>query len=171
MTEQRLSLVKEQVNAEFYSAYLYLSMSSWCEHEGWRGMANWMRVQAQEEQAHALTLHDHLLMLGEHSTLEQIDAPKQHWQSPLDMFGDALAHEKKITGLINRLATAAMRDEDHAFYQFIQMFAKEQVEEEANATEICRQLKLIDGNIQALLALDKELGARVYSPPFPGYTA
>ncbi len=171
MTAQLLSLIQKQVNAEFFSAYLYLSMSSWCDTEGWKGMANWMRVQAQEEQAHALTLHDQLLMMGERSTLEQIDTPTQSWTTPLAMFENALEHEKKISGMIHNLATVALSEGNHAFYQFIQMYVKEQVEEEANATEICRQMKLAKDAPSAMLMLDRELGGRVFSPPFPGYMA
>ncbi len=171
MTGNLLKAAQKQVNAELFSAYLYLSMSSWAEYEGFSGMANWMRVQAQEEQVHALTLHDQLLMMGEHSLLEQVETPKQVWTSPLEMFEDALEHEKKITGMINRLATLAMEEHDHAFYQFIQMYAKEQVEEEASATEILRRLRLIKDTPALLIMLDKELGTRVFTPPFPEYTA
>lgn len=170
MTEVLLDGVKKQVNAELYSAYLYLSMSAWCAYEGWKGMANWMRVQAKEEQFHALVLHDQLLEMGECSTFSQIEAPPKAWESPLQMFEEVLVHEKKVSSMINELATIAMEDKNHAFYEFIQMFVKEQVEEEAHAAELCQQMRFAGDNSSALLMLDKELSVRTFTPPFPGYT-
>ncbi len=159
-----------QINAELYSAYLYLAMSSWAENEGWKGIAGWMRIQAQEEKVHALVLHDQLLERGAHSVLSGIDAPPSVWESPLAMFEHTFSHEQDVTRMINNLATIAMEEHDHAFYQFIQMYVKEQVEEEANASEICTRLGRIDGQPAMIDALDKELGARLFTQPFPGYT-
>ncbi len=166
MNQKLLETVKKQINAEFYSAYLYLSMSSWCENEGFKGMANWMRIQAQEEQTHAMTLHNQLIERGEHSTFESIEQPPQSWESPLNMFANVLEHEKKVTSMINNLATIAMEEKDHAFYGFIQMFVKEQVEEEANATEICTRLKRAENIAMLLEMIDKDLSTRVFTPSF-----
>ena len=166
MNQKLLEAVKKQINAEFYSAYLYLSMSSWCEHEGFKGMAHWMRIQAQEEQTHAITLHNQLIERGERSTFEVIEKPSQIWESPLKMFEQVLDHEKNVTSMINNLATISLEEKDHAFYGFIQMFVKEQVEEEANASDICTRLKRAENNAMLLEMLDKELGTRIFTPSF-----
>lgn len=158
--------VNKQVNAELYSAYLYLAMSSWAKSEGWDGTANWMRIQAQEEQVHALTLHDQLLERNARSVMTAIEAPPAAWASLSDVFGEVLLHEQKVTAMINNLATIAMQQSDHAFYQFIQMFIKEQVEEEASATTILQRVKRLEGHPAMLDALDKELAARVFVQPF-----
>lgn len=169
MDKGLLDAVKEQVNAELYSAYLYLAMSSWAEYEGWKGIASWMRIQAREERTHALVLHEQILERGEHSTMSAIAEPPHSWESPLALFEHVYAHERDVTRMINNLATIAMENRDHAFYQFIQMFVKEQVEEEANASDICVRLGRISDNPAMVDALDKELGTRVFSQPFPDY--
>jgi len=166
MNSRLLEEVKKQVNAEFYSAYLYLSMSSWCEYEGFKGIAHWMRIQAQEEQTHAITLHDQLIERGEHCTFEIIEKPPQNWENPFKMFEHVLEHEKKVTFMINNLATVSIEEKDHAFYGFIQMFVKEQVEEEANVSDICTRLKRAEGNVMLLEMLDKELSNRIFTPSF-----
>ncbi len=167
MTKKLLEAVQKQINAEIYSSYLYLSMSSWAESEGWKGVANWMRVQAQEEMAHAMKLHDQLLERGERSVMFAVDMPPSEWPSLLAMAQDVCAHEEKVTASINNLATISMHDNDHAFYQFIQMFVKEQVEEEANAGELVVRFRRAGDNAAMLDMIDQSLAARVFTNPFP----
>lgn len=166
MQEVLVKAVNQQINAELYSAYLYLAMSSWASSEGWTGTANWLRIQAQEEQVHATTLHDQLLERGERSVMAAIDAPPSEWKSISDVFEEVLAHEKKVTAMINNLATIAQEQKDHAFYEFIMMFVKEQVEEEDSASTILIRSKRLDGHPALLDQFDKELGARVFTVPF-----
>ena len=115
---------------------------------------------------HALTLHDQLLERGAHSIMSAIEGPPVAWNSIQDVFEAVLVHEQKVTALINNIATIAMQNNDHAFYQFIQMFVKEQVEEEKSATDILQRVKRLDGHPALLDQLDIELGTRVFVQPF-----
>jgi ferritin len=154
-----------QIVAEFYSAYLYLSMAAYFEREGLPGFAQWMRVQFKEEQAHAFKMFDYVIDRGGRVELGGIEAPQSQWDSPLRVFEDTLAHEQKVTGLINGLVDLAHELSDHASDNFLRWYVAEQVEEEDSADSIRQQLKLIGDNGQGLLMLDRELGARVYTPP------
>lgn len=169
MADRLAQAVVRQVNAELYSAYLYLSMSAWAESEGWKGAASWLRVQAREERTHALVLHEQLLERGAKSVMLPIAAPPGSWESPLALFEHVYAHEQDVTRSINDIATIAMEEKDHAFYQFIQMFVKEQVEEEAGASELCVRLARIGDNPAMIDALDRELATRIFTQPFPEY--
>jgi len=132
--------LNEQVNAELYSAYLYLSMAAYFESTNLAGMANWMRVQTQEEQFHAIKLYNHILERGGKVVLKSIDAPPLEWDSPLAVFKSGLEHEQKVTGLINDLVYLARDERDNASEIFLQWFVNEQVEEEDNASTIVGQL-------------------------------
>jgi len=154
-----------QVNAELYSAYLYLSMAAYFELTNLPGMANWMRVQTQEEQFHAIKIYNHILERGGQVILKSIDAPPVEWNSPLAVFRFGLEHEQKVTGLINDLVYLAREEKDNASEIFLQWFVNEQVEEEDNASTIVGQLELIKDSPQALFMLDKELGQRTFTPP------
>lgn len=154
-----------QIVAELYSAYLYLSMAAWFESQGLGGLGAWMRVQFQEEQFHAFKMFDYVNERGGRVTLGAIDAPQTEWDSPLAIFEHTLAHEQKVTGLINGLVGLAHELSDHASDNFLRWFVTEQVEEEGTADRIRHQLELIGDNGQGLLMLDKELGARVFTPP------
>jgi ferritin len=151
----------QQINAELFSEYLYLSMAAHFESESLRGMANWMRIQAGEERMHAMKFYQFILDRGGKVALTQIDAPKTAWNSPLDAFEDAYKHELKVSGLINNLANLTIEEKDHAAHQFLQWFVTEQVEEEANAQLIVDQLKLVGDNGVAIYMLDQELAKRV----------
>ena len=166
MQEKVLRLINEQINAEMYSAYLYLSMSSWCERQNQKGMANWMRVQAQEELFHATYMHDYLVEMGEEASFSAIAAPPSEWASPSALFADVLAHEQKVTAMINHIADAALEAREHRVYQFILLYVKEQVEEESSASDLLYKVKMSQGNAQMLYALDASLAARVFTPPF-----
>ena len=159
--------INEQVNAEFFSAYLYLSMSSWFESAGLKGFANWERIQAMEERDHALKFFDFICARGGRAIMKTIDAPPASWKNPQEAFEAQLAHELKVTGLINNLVDLAMAEKDHATVNFLQWFVREQVEEEENARTILDQLKMIsqEKGVGLLYMLDKEMATRVYTPP------
>ncbi len=166
MTPEVERALQEQVQAEMYSAYLYLAMSAWAGHENWPGLRNWLFVQYQEETLHALTLHDQIIGRGARSVLMAIDAPPADFGSHIDIFRAVLKHERYITGRIGAIATLALKENDHALYQFIMIYVKEQVEEEASATDLLRRVERIGDNPGLLEALDKELAARVFTPSF-----
>jgi len=154
-----------QVNAEYYSAYLYLSMSSYFDSIGLPGCANWMKIQFQEEWMHGSKIYDFVIERGGRMILQAIDQPASSWESPRAVFAAVLEHEQKVTGLINDLANLAQDERDHATSIFLQWFISEQVEEEATAGGILDKMKLIGDNTAALLTMDQELGARVFTPP------
>lgn len=157
--------LNKQVNAELYSAYLYLAMSAYFESINLNGFANWMRVQAQEEQTHAMKIYDYLHDTNGRVTLTTIAAPPSQWSSPLDAFEHVLKHEQKVTGLINGLVDLAIAEKEHATNNFLQWFVAEQVEEESSADAIVQKLKLVGDARGAIFMLDKELGARIFTPP------
>jgi ferritin len=154
----------EQINAELFSAYLYLSMAAHFESVGLKGFASWMRVQVQEEQSHADKFFDFINDRGGRVVLKAIEGPKTHWDAPLNVFEETLEHEKKISGLIDKLVDLAMEERNHAAHTFLQWFVTEQVEEEATAQEIIDKLKMAS-DPSTLFQLDKDLGARTFTPP------
>jgi ferritin len=153
--------INEQIKHEFYSAYLYLSMAANCEAANLSGFGNWMRVQHQEETAHAMKLFDHVIDRGGRVTLQAIDQPPAEFQSQLEMMQLVVGHERKVTGLIHRLYDLAVKESDPATQVLLQWFITEQVEEEKTAGQIAEQLKMIGDQGVALLMLDRELGTRV----------
>jgi ferritin len=154
-----------QINAETYSAYLYLSMSAYFESISLPGFANWMRVQAQEEMTHAMKFYHHIVERGGRVAMRPIEGPPTEWESPLAVFEDTYRHEQKVTALINGLVDLAIEERDHAANNFLQWFVAEQVEEEASADEVLQRLKLIGDGGGGLLMLDRELGQRVFTMP------
>ena len=154
-----------QINAEIYSSYLYLSMSAYFESQSLAGMANWMRIQAQEELGHAMKFFHFINERDGRVILTQLEAPKTEWDSALDVFKDAYDHECKVSGLINELVDLSIGERDHAANAFLQWFVTEQVEEESAALTIVDKLKLAGDNSVALLMLDGELGQRTLAPP------
>lgn len=164
-------ILNEQVNKELYSAYLYLSMSAYFSDMGLLGFANWMRVQFQEEQAHAMFIYDFLLDRGEKVILTAIDAPRNTWANPLEVMEEVLKHEVYVTGLINNVVSVAEEVKDRATMSYMNWFVDEQVEEESNAKEIIDKLKLIGDDKSALYLLDKDLAARVFVQPVIKATA
>ena len=151
--------LNRQINAELFSSYLYLSMAGHFEAKDLKGMANWMRIQAGEENAHAMRIFDFINDRSGRVTLTAIEAPKAEWNSPLDAFEDAYKHETKITGMINDLMNTAGAEKDGAAHDFLEWFCREQVEEESVAQLIVSQLKLVGDGVGVYL-LDKELGQR-----------
>ena len=154
-----------QINAELWSAYLYLSMSMDAEAKGLKGVANWFYIQFQEEQDHARIFMNYILSRDAEVTLRPIAEVRTSWASPLEMFRDTLEHEKKVTALINDLAAIAAEDKDYASSNMLVWFIDEQVEEEQNAQDIIDSLKMVDDSKMGLYMIDKELAARVYTAP------
>ena len=154
-----------QINAETYSAYLYQSMATWALGQGLRGIANWMDCQAKEEMIHVFKLYDHVGERGGRVLLTAIDGPPTDWASPVAMAEHVLAHEQKVTGLIHALVDLAIAEKDHATHSFLGWFVDEQVEEEDSANDILNQLKLAADSPGGMLMIDRELGARVFTPP------
>jgi ferritin len=157
--------LNEQVNAELYSAYLYLSMEAYFKSQNLNGFANWMRVQTQEEMMHAMKIYEFINERGGRITLKVIDGPQTKWDSPLALFKEVYTHEQKVTGLINNLVDLAIEEKDHATNTFLQWFVNEQVEEEASADQVVQQLKMMEKAPGGVFMLDRELGQRVFTPP------
>ncbi|SNB44923.1 ferritin [Geobacter sp. DSM 9736] len=157
--------LNRQLNEELYSAYLYLSMSSYAGSIGLKGAANWFMVQYQEEMAHFMKFYTYINNQGEHVVLLPLAAPPSEFDSLLDMFEKTLKHEQHITSCINDLVDLALREKDHATSIFLQWFVTEQIEEEENDRDLIAKLKLIGDNGQGLLMLDNEMGTRVFVPP------
>ena len=158
----------DQINAELYSEYLYLSMKAYFETLNLKGFVNWMDVQVQEEHAHAMGMFDYVNSRGGKVTLKAIDAPKTEWNSPLEVFEDVLKHEELVTSLINKVADVAEEVKDRAALNFLNWYIKEQVEEEDNVGNVLATLKLIGNDSNGLLALDKELATRTFVAPVIG---
>ncbi|MBD3348812.1 MAG: ferritin [Candidatus Eisenbacteria bacterium] len=157
--------LNEQINAELYSAYLYLSMATWVEDEGLDGFGNWFKVQAQEEVSHAMRLYDYVYERGGRVRMTQIEAPKTDWKSPEAAFEDTLEHEQKVTALINDLVSLARKESDYATENMLQWFVAEQVEEEDTAGKLLQRVKLVGSKGHGLYMMDRELAARVFTPP------
>jgi len=149
--------LNEQVNAELYSSYLYLSMESFFKSQNLNGFANWMRIQTQEEVLHATKIYDFINERGGRVLLKAIEA--------LAVFKAVYEHEQKVTGLVNDLVDLAIKEKDHATNSFLQWFVNEQVEEESTADEIVQQLKMVENAPGGIFMFDRELGQRVFTPP------
>lgn len=165
------SAINAQINAEFWSAYLYLSMAMQIEEQGYAGVANWFRIQFKEEQAHAEIFINYLISRGGRVILKPIAEVPTEWKSVLDAFVDTLEHEQKVTALINDLYHLAEEEKDYATRGKLDWFISEQVEEEETAANMINRLKLIGDNGFGLYSFDQELAARVYNVPSPLATA
>ena len=157
--------INQQINAEMYSSYLYLSMATYFKSTSLEGMSHWMRQQAQEEMFHGMKMFDFVCDRGGRVTLKAIDEPPSEWSSVLDVIKNVLAHEQKVTGLINNLVNLALDERDHATNIFLQWFVSEQVEEEDTAGGLVDKLKLIGSDANGLFMLDTELATRVFTLP------
>lgn len=163
--------INAQINAELWSAYLYLAMSLDAETKGYKGVANWFYVQFQEEQDHARIFMNYLNSRDAKVTLLPIEEVPATWNSVLDMFKQTLEHEKKVTSLINNLAFIANEDRDFASINRLVWFIDEQVEEEESARDMIAAVEAVEDNKYGMYMLDKELAARVYNTPSPLATA
>jgi ferritin len=152
--------MNEQIKNELYSAYLYLSMSAYCEAANLPGFAHWMRVQAQEEVGHAMKFFEFINDRGGRVVLQAIDQPPVQFQSPQALFEQTLEHEQKVTGMIHNLYALAVQEKDYASQVFLNWFEDEQVEEEKTASQILETLKMIGTQGPALVMLDQQLGKR-----------
>lgn len=155
-------ILNKQVNAELWSAYLYLSMAAWCESKGLKGFANWMRVQFQEETTHALKIYDYVLSRSGDIKLQPIAGVENSWKSLLHMFEETYKHECVVTDLIANCYEVATKEKDHATATMLQWFINEQTEEESNAIEIIDQIKLLGEKGEGIYHLDKQLATRVF---------
>lgn len=154
--------LNKQINAEFWSAYLYLSMSAHFEGKNLPGFASWMRVQYQEEMTHGMKIFDYIIERGGKVDLRSIKEVKTSWKDEIEVFEETFQHEQLVSGLINDLVNVAIEEKDHATNNMLQWFVAEQVEEEANADEILQQLIMLDGSKHGLLMLDRELKQRMF---------
>ncbi|HEX5839032.1 MAG TPA: ferritin [Anaerolineales bacterium] len=152
--------MNEQINKEFFSSYLYLSMAAYFEDKNLTGFAHWMRLQADEEREHAMKFYNYILDAGGHVHLKAIDAPETDWKSNLQVAEQVAEHEAKVTASIHDLYALALEEKDYAAQVMLHWFISEQVEEEKNAAELVAKLKLIEERGTAVLMLDHRLSKR-----------
>lgn len=164
LTKRMEEELNDQIVREMFSSNLYLSMSSYFESTNLRGFANWMRIQAQEEFAHTMKFYEYILDRGSRAIIGQIEAPNSHWENVIDVYSEVLGHERAVTASINNLVKIAREENDFATDNFLQWYIAEQVEEEANVSDVLEQLKMIDGKGAGLFILDRELKQRVFVP-------
>ena len=167
ISEKLHKAINAQINAELWSAYLYLSMSMDAESKGYKGVANWFFIQFKEEQDHARIFMNYLNSMDAKVELLPIEPVQTTWDSVLEMYKHTLKHEKVVTGLIRNLADIAAEDKDHASMNRLIWFIDEQVEEEESAREMIQAFEAVEGNKYGMYMLDKELAARVYTTPSP----
>ncbi len=165
LSQKMTDALNDHMNKEMYSAYLYMAMSAHCDSIGLKGFAHWFMVQFHEEMFHAMKGYEYIQRQGGVVKLLRIDEPPSEWKSPLDVFEKTLEHERMVTGRINDLMDLAVAERDHASQVFLQWYVNEQVEEEESASDIVNQLKIIQGNPQGLILLDRELDARITTAP------
>lgn len=160
MNGEVVKLFNEQIQAEFYSAYMYLQMSIDMESKNFKGMAKWLYLQYEEERQHALKLAKFMQERGEKPQLMAVEAPPAEYGTPLELFKKVLAHEKYVTARINTMYEAALAAKDYPAQNCLRWFIDEQVEEEASASEIVEKLQMVGDQIAGLFAIDGQLGAR-----------
>ncbi len=157
--------LNRQLNAELYSSYLYLAMSSYASFKGLKGAASWFFVQVKEELFHVQKMYDYIESQGAQVILEAVEKPPTEFGSVVELFTAVYEHEKKVTGLINTLMGQAVEENDHATQTYLQWFITEQIEEEQSCQEIIDRLKLAGETGPGLFMIDTELSARVFNPP------
>jgi len=167
LKEKVQEALNKQINYEIYSSYLYLSMAAYFKSVNLDGFSNWMEVQAQEELFHAKKFYDFIHERGGRVTLQEIKAPPTEWPSTLAVFEATLEHERHVTALIDGLVNLALDERDHATNSFLAWFVGEQVEEEASVDQILETIRRIGDAPGPLFMLDRELGARTFTPPTP----
>ena len=167
MDKKVYELINDQINKELYSGYLYLSFADYYEAEGLKGFANWYMIQAQEERDHALIFRKYLLDNGCEVKLLAIDQPDKEFVDLLGPLEAGLEHEQYVTSLIDGIFEAAVKAKDYRTQQFLKWFIDEQLEEEANASDMISNMKLFGQNPMGLMQLDREYQARVYNVPSP----
>ena len=165
MNEKVAALLNDQINKEFYSAYLYLDMANFYSQKGLDGFANWYEIQAREEQDHAMLMYQYLHNNSVKVTLEAIAKPDKTFETLMDPLKAALAHEQYVTSLINAIYAAAQEVNDYRTTQFLDWFIKEQGEEEKNSSDQITKMELFGDDARSLYMINSELAARVYSAP------
>ncbi|MBT4540646.1 ferritin [Candidatus Woesearchaeota archaeon] len=155
--------LNKQINAEFYSAYLYMAMSAYSESINLPGFANWLKMQAQEEISHGMKIYEYIFSRAGKVILDKIEQPQTEWKSIQEVFNDTYEHEKKVTELINNLVDLSREEKDKATELFLQWFVTEQVEEEDSADEIVQKLKRVNEDPNGLMILDAEMAKRVFN--------
>ncbi len=165
LSQKMTDAINGQANREFYSAYLYLSMSAYFESLKLKGMANWMRVQAGEELVHAMKMYDYVVAAGGRGKMLAVEEPQFTWASPVEAFQHVYNHERVVTGLINVLVGVAVAEKDEATKSFLQWYIDEQVEEEESSDTVLSKVKAAGNDASALQVVDKELGQRRFKFP------
>lgn len=165
MDKKVAELINEQINKEFYSAYLYLEFANYYAAAGLDGFENWYKIQAQEERDHAMLFYQYLQNNGEKVTFEAIDKPQCDFEDRMAPLKKGLEHEKYVTGLINVIYAAAAKDNDFRTMQLLDWFVKEQGEEEKNASDMVTKMELFGTDAKGLYMLNSEMASRVYSAP------
>jgi len=166
LSKKLTNALNDQITKEFYSAYLYLQMGAWFDSHSLPGMANWMKIQAQEESCHAMIFFNYVTERGGEVDLGAIGKPEGDFKKPVELFKATLAHEEIVTASINNLVSLAEAEKDYATRGRLLWFVDEQVEEESNAMTLIQTLDMVrDGN--GLFQLDRELAARVFAMPAP----
>lgn len=165
LSKKVIELLNDQVNKEFYSAYLYLDMANYYKDQSLDGFYNWYKIQAQEERDHAMLFIDYLQQNGESVTLEAIAKPDKEFKEFIDPLKAGAEHERFVTGLIHNIYAAAYEDKDFRTMQFLDWFVKEQAEEEDNADSMVSKFELFGSDAKGLYMLDSELAGRTYSAP------
>lgn len=165
MDKKIVALLNDQVNKEFYSAYLYLDMANFYSVKGLDGFANWFEVQAREEQDHAMLFYQYLHNNSQPVSLEAIAKPDKEFKALMDPLKVSLEHEQYVTSLINTIYAAAQEVKDFRTVQFLDWFVKEQGEEEKNASDMISKMELYGDDARSLYMLNSELAGRVYSAP------
>lgn len=165
LNEKMEKALNEQINAEMWSAYLYLSMANYCHSKGFSGAANWFEIQFKEEQDHAMRFKNYIQARGGRVILAPIAEVKTEWNSLLEVYQDTLEHERKVTSLINNIYSLTIEIADAATQNMLNWFVNEQVEEEDTAQKLIDALTFIGDNGYGLYMFDKELAARTYTAP------
>ncbi|PKL83474.1 MAG: ferritin [Ignavibacteriae bacterium HGW-Ignavibacteriae-3] len=160
ISEKMQKALNDQINAELFSSYLYLSMAAYFESENWNGFAAWMKAQSSEEYAHAMKFYKYVNDVEGKVSLDAIEKPKASWKSPLQVFEEAHKHEIYITDRINKLVALAMQEKDYATNLFLNFFINEQIEEVSTVAQIVHKFNLLSDNKTSLFLLDRELGMR-----------
>ena len=160
ISEKMEKTLNDQINAEFFSSYLYLAMAAYFESKNWNGFAAWMKAQSNEEYLHAMKFFKYVSDVEGRVKLGSIEKPEFEWKSPLHAFEEAHKHELYITDRVNKLVSQANEEKDYATGLFLNYFVTEQVEEVSTVSQIVHKLKLINDNPSSLYFLDRELGMR-----------
>jgi ferritin len=165
ISEKMQAELNEQVNKEFYSAYMYLAMSAYCNTIGLPGFAHWMRMQFEEESLHVTKMYDYILDQGGAVHLKAIEEPAKEYGTPVDIFQTTLEHEQFVTGLIHKLMDLAIEERDYATQAFLQWYVTEQVEEESNVNDILAPLRMVGDDKGGLMMIDQQLAQRLAPAP------